>query len=195
MDWSQTAERHKAAIANLSKEIKDYGYGDENQSFLTDERLCAWLVSQLRQAKKRLFNIVETLYGLHFESKLDNLAEELRDEVDVFSDEIKTRHFRCKQSALLEELVRHDTSLVDGTKRFNKELESLYDQLIKGLKNPFDGRYDKEMWEKIKSILKDLDKQLDIIVQAFKEREIICNIRPLSLQKTYEIIRKKTEVV
>ncbi len=194
MEWPDVVKKHKSMVAKLEKEIKGYGYGDENQTISTDGQLCAWLVAQLRQAKKRLFNIIETLYGLHLESRLDKLAEELRDAVDVFSDEIKARHLRCRPSPLLEELVRHDDQIIEGIKFLNTELEKLYDRMMAGLKQPYDGRRDQEMWQAIKTQLLALRDQLEDVVRLFKERDAICNIKPLSLQKTYEMMRKRFEL-
>jgi hypothetical protein len=190
MKWSDVVNKHKSAIAKLETEIKGYSYGDDSQTISTDEKFCAWLVVQLRHAKKKLFIITETLYGMHLESKLDKLAEDLKNAIDIFSDEIKVRHIKCKPSPLFEELVRHDIEIVNSMKDMNSNLEKLYDQMMAGLKQPYNGRRDTELWQNIKEKLKECISQFDRIVQLFKERDAICNIRPLSLQKTYQLIRK-----
>lgn len=192
VDWERL--RHDPDIKYIEKLVEGYSYADGHSAVITDEKFCSLLIRRIRESKATIFNMIEFLYEVEREEPLSRDLQRLKDELDIFSDEIKARF--CDWADLdehwIRKLVWHDVSLIKGLEKLNEELQEIYEKLIRDKSlatGP--GEDDRKLWEFVKSRLPGIGRQVDGMVVMFKEREGICNLRPLSLEKTYDKIREK----
>jgi hypothetical protein len=177
--WSTAIAKKTTKVTEIRRVIPSYDYSSEDLAHRTDEMVCQFLVNGLHEAKDMLFNIVNTLFELHMDA-VSHDFEDVRDSVDVFSDEIKCRHFdwdSCSTEKWLERVIDHDYDLVLGLLRFTRELEDT----IHAMKEASD----------MQTHLDDLKNLLKNIVNNFKERDVICNIREISLERTFQSIQQE----
>ena len=191
-------EKAKGETSNLVKEIEKtipgYDYSDKAKAIATDEMICEFFIKEIRTAKDKLFNIIGTLYELQLEKVMNGSFQNLKDELDVFSDEIKARYCEWKDipKDWLRKIIRHDANLITGLQNLNKTLEDLFQSIMLELKKPKEEVMgDVKYLTRLKNEAKDIEKQIDNLVILFKEREIICNIKPASFEKTYQMLRAK----
>ncbi len=190
VDWEKTKKSRSIEIKAMQRLISSYDYSSEDLAEATDHKICELMIKEIRKAKDKLFHIIQVAYELHEES-LDKYFQNLRDELDIFSDEIKVRNFNWSKDITqewMEKLISHDHSMFKQVNKLNQELEGLYHtfmdviQLYPKKTNP------KEL-EQVKQMIKLLEKAADQIVLTFREREVICNLKPLSLEKTFQIMQ------
>jgi len=193
MEWEKFVSGSKEA-QRMGRLFKGYSYADKPESIATDGKVCGQVVDGIRQAKGTLFNIIELLYEVEKKEPKSSGVQKLKDELDIFSDEIKVRHCEWKEldEKWMAKLVEHDLDLVEGMKRMNEDLQALYEKVLasKALLSESE-EVDERIWAPIKNALLDTEKQLDKLVILFKEREGICNLKPLALEKTYEKIQER----
>lgn len=185
--WERVNKKMGIDIKAVGKLIRDYDYSTEDRAEATDVRICSFMIEEIRKAKDKLFHIIQTSYELHEES-LNRYFQGLRDDLDIFSDEIKVRHFEWSRDISdewLERLIKHDRELVNQTHKLNQELEGVYQVLMDVIKLYPEKTNPGEL-KQIRKMIKVLEKAIDKIVLTFKEREVICNIKPLALEKTYQ---------
>lgn len=185
-EWREARESRTEKVGFLEKLIPGYDYSHEDCAHATDERLCSLLVEQLREAKRTLFNTLETAYELHREMLLKDF-EQLRDDLDIFSDEVKARAFewdRSKPCEWLERLIDHDYRLISGLGNLRKELDRLHREFLSSDENAHDLR-------ELNALIKTIERKTEDLAVLFKEREAICNIKEASLEKTFDRIRSR----
>jgi hypothetical protein len=185
--WERVNKKMGIDIKAVGKLIRDYDYSTEDRAEATDVKICSFMIEEIRKAKDKLFNIIQTSYELH-EGSLNRYFQGLKDDLDIFSDEIKVRHFEWSKDISdewMERLIKHDHELIGHTHKLNQELEGIY-QLVMDVIKLYPERTNPEELEQVRKMIKVLEKDIDNIVLIFKEREAICNIKPLALEKTYQ---------
>jgi hypothetical protein len=183
-EWDRAAETRAVKIESLRGFIPGYDYSGEDMAHRTDETFCSLMVENLRVSKKVMFNILETAFELHQDILLKGF-EGIRDEIDVFSDEIKVRAFKWdsgKSHKWLERLVDYDYRILSSLGNLIKGIEGLHRELLSSGKGTRELRALDERTVRLK-------KELDEIVILFKEREAVCNIKDAALEKTFDSIR------
>ena len=193
-EWEKARNEMLNQVGEMEKLIPGYSYSDKADALHTDEKLCELVVRKIRESKDKLFHVIQFLYESDVEERLDKDLQMLRDELDIFSDEIKARYCEWKILTVgwIKKAIDHDIGLVRGTEKLNKMLDELLKQALKLEKVKVDHMIlkDPKFWEKMEKKTKDAEKQADELVRLFKEREAICNIKAVDLEKTYEKIRE-----
>jgi hypothetical protein len=185
--WSSVTGSMASDIKSISRTIKGYDYSSEHDAEATDVKMCEFMIEEIRKAKDALFHIIQAAYELH-EERLNRHFEGLRDDLDIFCDEIKIRDFHWSADLSPEwlgKLVTHDSSLISQMGRLNQELDDVYRLFMEAVKL-YPEKTDPGHLEKIREYIKLLGKAVDRIVLTFRERDVICNLKPLSLEKTYQ---------
>ncbi len=192
--WKKAREETSFILKHLEKMVPGYSYEDETEAIATDQKMGDLIVKALRNCKNRLFFTIQLLYELQHES-LNRDIEHLKDEIDIFSDEIKIRHCKWSYSSpeLLKKLVRHDYRLICML----RELDSLLEQIhrdaseIREIRTGHQPEFEPGGVARLKQ---DTRKAFDIVkemVVLFKEREVVCNLEPATLEKTLGSISKE----
>lgn len=186
VDWEKVEQSRSIEIKAMRRLISGYDYSTEDMAEATDNKICGLMIKEVRKAKDKLFYIIQVAYELHEES-LDRNFQNLRDELDIFSDEIKVRNFHWSKDMSqewMDKLIMHDHSLFRQMNKLNQELEGLYHTFMDVIKLYPKKTNPKEL-EQVKQMIKLLEKATDQIVLTFREREVICNLKPLALEKTF----------
>jgi SMC interacting uncharacterized protein involved in chromosome segregation len=111
--------------------------------------------------------------------------EKVRDEMEVFSDEVKSRAFSwdsAKSQKWLGKLVDYDFRILSDLGNLKKQVDGLHKELLDS------GSSVRDMSQLDEHALQ-LKKKLDSIVVRFREREVVCNISETVLDKTFDRIR------
>lgn len=186
-DWTEVSKKMNDEIKSVGKIIKNYDYSTEAKAESTDVKICEFVIEEIRRAKDILFNIINTAYELH-EERLNKNFEGLRDDLDVFSDEIKIRNFVWNNDITaewVERMVRYDFELISHMNKLNTELEEAYKLFMKVVKT-YPDKTDPNHIEGIRELTRLIEKLVDHIVITFKEREVISNLQPIDLEKTFQ---------
>jgi hypothetical protein len=183
--WKQVKSKMSMEVEEIHKSVSDYDYSNKASAVATDEKICNMLVLSLRKAKNKLFDIINYCFETH-QDGIMNYMEIIRDDIDIFSDEIKVRYAEWGlNQEFLEKLIRHDFELLTNLKKLNSMLDYFYKKILET-----DLEAERKMFEKKSGEVKKLIVNL---VRTFKAREAICNIREISLEKTFERIKKDLE--
>ncbi len=185
-DWSKIETSMSIEVKAIRKRLRGYSYIDDSTSAATDDKFCNYIIEQIRQAKDTLFHIIQNAYELHEES-LDKYFQGLRDDLDIFSDEIKIRSLEWSKNFSQEwmrRLVKHDYNLVNNMDKLNNDLRDTHSLFLKVIQL-YPKKTDPNQLARIRKLIKLLEKAIDEIVLTFKEREVICNLKPMALEKTY----------
>ncbi|RLJ06663.1 MAG: hypothetical protein DRP12_03705, partial [Candidatus Aenigmatarchaeota archaeon] len=90
---------------------------------------------------------------------------------------------------------RADRELLEAIEQLESQGKELFDLIFSKLKR--NGRvklmpqlYEK-FWQECRKKAEELEKQLERTVKLFKKRDVLCNLKPLSLQKTLELFERK----
>jgi hypothetical protein len=193
--WERARNEMLNQVGEMEKLIPGYSYSDKANALNTDEKLCELIVNRIRESKDKLFHVIQFLYESNVEERLDKDLQRLRDELDIFSDEIKVRYCEWKVLTVgwIKKIISHDIDLVRGAEKLNSTLDELLEQALKLEKVKVDHiiQKDPKFWEKMERKAGNAEKQTDELVRLFKEREAICNIKAVDLEKTYEKIREE----
>jgi hypothetical protein len=185
-EWREARESRSEKVQTLEKLIPGYDYSHEDTAHRTDESLCRLLVEQLREAKRTVFNTLETAYELHRDTLLKDFGQ-LKDDLDIFSDEIKARAFewdRKKPLEWLERLIDHDYRLVSGLGSLRRDLDTLHKEFLSSKEQARD-------LKKLDTLIRAIERETEELVVLFKEREAICNIKEAALEKSFERISSR----
>jgi len=185
-EWDMTMKTRAVKIGSLKKLIPGYDYSAEETAHRTDETFCSLMVENLKLSKKTMFNILETAFELHRELLLKDF-EGLRDEIGVFSDEIRARAFKWdseKSQKWLERMVDYDYRILTSLGNLIKGIQGLHKELLSSGKGVRELRTLDEHTGSLK-------ENLDEIVILFKERDAVCNIREASLEKSFDSMRSR----
>ena len=185
-EWNSALEGRPAKVGSLGDMIPGYSYASKDLAHRTDEQFCMLMVENLRIAKGTMFNILHTAFELHRELLLKDF-EAIKDEMDVFSDEIKARalHWDDRKSAKwLGRLVDYDYRILSSLGEIIKSARSLHKQFLSSKQSIPETRELDEATRKLR-------KSLDSLVVMFRERELICNIGDVVLEKTFDELRTR----
>ncbi len=192
--WKKAKEETSIILKDLEKMVPGYSYEDGTEAIATDQKMGDLIVKAIRNCKNRLFFTIQLLYELQHEN-LNRDLEHLKDEIDIFSDEIKIRHCKWSYSSpeLLKKLVRQDYRLICML----RELDSLLGQIHKDaaeIKEIRTGHKPEFEPGGVARLKQDTRKAFDLVkemVVLFKEREVICNLEPATLEKTFRSITRE----
>lgn len=179
--WDAVKETRTMKIKSLSGFMPGYCYSTEELAHRTDGAFCSLVVENLRVCKRLMFNVLETAFELHRELLLKEF-EGLRDEIGVFTDEIRARSFkwdRDKGKKWLERLVDYDYRILTGLGNLYRGIERLQKEFLASGKGIREARMIDEHTGKLKG-------NLDDIIILFRERDAICNIGESSLEDAFE---------
>jgi len=173
--WSRVKITKRALFDELVKVFPRYEYSTLQMCSATDDKICEYFINKLSEAKRKAFHLLQNSYELHYEDLVPKF-DHLRLDIDIFSDEIKMRYTNFKKitEEFMEELMQHDLEIVRSLDVFLLQLDDTHDKLIATYK-PID--------------VKELRRSLANIVILFKERELITNLKHVSLKRTYNRMR------
>lgn len=188
--WDVVSGQSHDKIAEIQKTIKGYSYKRKDISLATDENICRHFVDSLSQSKKLLFSISDTCFSLHVGNNILPLTDIMRDEVDILSDEIKVRHCEWQDIPpdFLNKVISHDLKMLTGLQKINKNLDIVFVAIIEQAKK---NKGDSKFWKKVRIGLLKIRGQVRELVILFKERETLCNINPITLERTFQSIRRE----
>jgi hypothetical protein len=185
-EWDATLKTRAMKIDSLKKFIPTYDYSSYEMAHTTDENLCSLVTEKLGLSKKAAFNVLETAFELHKELPLKDF-EGLRDEIDVFSDEIRARVFKWsggKTRNWLGRLVDYDYRILTGLGNLLRGIEGLHMELLSSGRVIQDYRTLNEHTGRLK-------ERLDEIVMLFRERDAVCNIGEAALERSFAGMRTR----
>lgn len=193
--WARARGETLNIVKKIEKVIPDYSYESTEVASVTDDKVCTYIVNMLSKTKIILFNATSFLYEVHREEKINKDLTRFRDSIDIFSDEIKVRFCKWKNISVpwMAKIIRYDWSLLEGAKKLHKEVDELKDSIF-SIKTIRAGKkivdYDPDQWNIFRNRIQRVEKELNELVRMFKEREAICNIKAMSLDKTFQKIRE-----
>jgi len=187
--WDRAVSNRKLAVKKMQKFIPFYDYSDKQMALVTNDKFCKLFLERLKSLNSMLFNIVNTSYELGMEGNEElNAFQRMRDEMDIFIDEIKVMHVEWNKNMpqkWLEKLIEHDLSLIKDTDGLSESLEDILENITS------DKESNKEFWEKVAKDAFNAEEQIDGIVRMFMERDAICNLKPLSFEKVFKAAQKE----
>jgi len=194
--WEQISGDAFRQLGVLKQLVKGYSYETTETSLRTDEKLCTFITISLSSAKKLLYNISDLLFSLHLgEGLLDPIAD-LRDQVDILSDEIQVRHCMWKDipPEYLLKIIKHDFALTEKVKRLNMTIEILFNGILNETKKSRGNRSHRitpAFWHSVEQSMTVIQSEIRELAILFMEREVMCNIRPITLDRTFQELQKE----
>jgi hypothetical protein len=190
--WKDTKAKMWARIKEIEKSIPSYDYSERHHMMATDERMTDIVHDELRKSKKLLFSILETSYERQRESLTIDL-QKIRDEIDVFLDGVKIKHVKWPESIpedFLEKIVVHDSEMLRELPKLNSELEEIR-KLLLGM----DGLdiSDREQLARLNNKIMEVKGRVNGLVQIFRERDFLLNLKNLHGEHEYEETRHGME--
>ena len=179
--WKDARQKKASMVEFIEKHIPRYDYSEKSQAEVTDEKLCELITSMIREMKDLLFNIIHTGFESH-KQLLEKDFVKIRDELDVFSDEIKARHFvwdRGIPQEWMERMISYDFEIIRGMEKMRHHLNEAFEKFTNAEK-PGSRAFDEEKWKDIKATTGLLYGIAENLATLFKEREAIANIKKIS---------------
>lgn len=193
--WKEVKTKMWARIKEIEKEIPAYDYSETHHMIATDDKVKDILVDELRRSKKLLFNILEGAYEQQKEGLTPDLHK-IRDEIDIFLDEVKVKHeIKWPEKIpeeFLEKIVVHDLEILRAIPKLNAELEEIHRQIL-GMEKPGASLFDREQLDKLNAKTQSVKNQAAEIVKLFKERELLLNLRHVHREHEYEELKPGAE--
>lgn len=188
--WKQVSGDLFPKIQELKKIVKSYSYKNLEESKITDEKLCQYFITELSKAKRLVFSISDLCFSLQIGQEVISKTDVMRDEIDIFSDEIKIRHceWRGMFPEILEKIVKYDLEILIGLKTLLKDLENVVKNII-AQKKPYPDKF----WQQVNKSFAKIRKRVRDLAIKFKERETLCNIHPITLERTFNKIKQEIE--
>jgi hypothetical protein len=185
-EWEEAAAARGSKISSMSGVIPGYGYATRADAQRTDETFCSVMVENLREAKAIMFNVLETAYEMQRDLLLDEF-QALRDDIDVFGDEVKARAFHWdhyKPAEWLGRLIDHDYRTLSLLAEFFIGVHDLEKAFL-------DSKETVQDIKKLEQDVKTLRAKLDELVSMFRERDAICTVQSNALEETYRDRQKE----
>jgi len=192
--WKEVKTKMWARIKEIEKSIPNYDYSEKHLMMSTDERMTDVVHEELRKSKKILFEIIETSYEQQKEGLTIDL-QKLKDDIDIFLDGVKIKHVKWPDripEEFLGKIVTHDSEILKQLPRLNAQLQSIR-ELILGIEVPGTSLFDKEQLDKLNRMAKEAKEQATGLVQLFKEREFLLNLKHVHREHEYEELRPGSE--
>jgi hypothetical protein len=191
--WKAASGEAYSQVKDIEKVIKKYSYRDEASSHRTDELISRFLIDSLFISKKLLYSISDLLFSLHLADDILDKIQDLRDEIDHVSNHIKIRNYKWKNipHVFLVRIINHDHELLERAKKLNIDIEILFNGILTEAKKSRKGRLPEEkFWGSVRDSIRILSEELRELDIIFKEREALCDIHHLTLEKTYREAQK-----
>jgi hypothetical protein len=150
--------------------ISGYDYSSEGHAHRTDEKMSRFVVHSIREAKRALFDIMNKAAENRPYVPLGDIKR-IRDELDAFSDRIKSTVFEWDHGLALERIADKDYLTIQSLGRVRSGIKSLQLRLA----SPETGRNSGLLHSEIRQ----LDSHIKDLVSIIKERQ-----RLLSPKKT-----------
>ena len=185
--WNQATGSRIIKLKSLDRLIPGYSYSEPDLAHKTDEIFCSVIVENIRTAKAVMFNVLETAYELHRELLLKDF-EKFRDEMDMFSDEVKARAFKWdsnKGKNWVGRVIDYDYRILTGLGNIMTGVRELEKAFLKSKGTVKETKGLENQTRQLKAIL-------DKLVIMFRERDVVCNISNEALEETFD--EKRTEI-
>lgn len=194
--WKKASGEAFHKLADLKQLVPGYSYESQEYSLATDEQLCAFITTSLSTAKRLLYNISDLLFSLQLGEGLLDKIQNMRIEVDILSDEIKIRHCEWREipPEFLLKIIKHDHSLTEKAHQLNLDIELLFNGILTETKRSrHNKRYHlpKHFWSTVDKGLDQIRLDTKELAILFKEREVMCNIHPITLERTFQALREE----
>lgn len=193
--WKEVKTKMWARVKEIEKEIPAYDYSEMHHMIATDDKVKDIVVDELRRSKKLLFNIMEGAYEQQKEG-LTTDVHKIRDEIDIFLDEVKVKHEikwpeRIPEE-FLEKIVTHDSEILRAIPKLNAELEEIHTQIL-SMEKPGTSLFDREQLDKLNAKTMSVKTHAAGIIKMFKERELLLNMKHVRREQEYEDVRSGME--
>jgi hypothetical protein len=193
--WKEVKTKMWARIKEIEKEIPAYDYSEMHRMIATDDRMKDILLDELRKSKKLLFNILEVAYEQQKEGLTADLHN-IRDDIDIFLDEVKVKHeIKWPEKIpeeFLEKIVAHDSEILRAIPKLNGELEEVQRQILV-MEKPGTSFFDREQLGNLNERTRSVKTHTLEIVKLFKERELLLNLKHVRREHDYEELRSGAE--
>ena len=193
--WKDVKTKLWARVKEIEKDIPSYDYSEVHHMTATDDKVKDLVVDELRKSKKLLFNILETAYEQQKEGLTTDLHK-IRDDLDIFLDEVKVKHeVRWPQKIpeeFLEKIVAHDSEILRAIPRLNGELEDIEKHML-GMEKPGSNLFDREQLDKLNGKTLSVKNHASEIVRLFKERELLVNLKHIHREHEYDELKPGAE--
>ena len=193
--WKEVKTKMWARIKEIEKDIPAYDYSEMHHMIATDDKVKDLMVDELRRSKKLLFNILEGAYEQQKEGLTPDL-QKIRDDIDIFLDEVKVKHeIKWPQKIpeeFLEKIVTHDSEILRDIPRLNGELEEIHKHIL-GMEKPGTSLFDREQLDKLNAKTLSVKNHAAEIVKLFKERELLLNLKHIHREHEYDELRPGAE--
>ena len=189
--WKEASGDEHIRLRSLQHLIKWYSYQSKHDCELTDEKIAAHLVKELSLFKRHLYSISDMCFSLHVGDNLMRPLQMMRDEVDIFSDEIKIRHCEWDDipANFLRKMIRTDHALFQGLEVLLADIDALFRSILAANKKK--EKPSPAFWNRTRKQLLGVRNTMKELVILFKEREAICNINPITLKRTFQQIQRE----
>jgi hypothetical protein len=190
--WKDAMQKKSSVVKFIENLIPVYDYSEKSRAEVTDEKFCELLTGIIREMKDMLFNIIHTGFESHRQI-LEKDFVKIRDELDIFSDEIKARHFvwdRGISQEWMEKLISYDFEIIRETEKMRHHLNEVFSKFLRA-DRPGSRTFDEDKWKEIKKTTDLLYGMAENMAILFKERDTVANIKKISLDKTFDSIRKR----
>ena len=187
------AKGESSDVKEVEKFIRGYSYGDPHTAVVTDEKLCTFVLDELAKTQERFFNMIELVFELQKESYISKDLETLKRQVEAFVTQLKVRSCQWKgiTAAFYLRLIKTDLQLIQGAQKLQASAALLEQKLLEHVKRPeYIQKYPKT-WRNTLALVPVIHKQIRQLVVTFADREAICNIRPIDLDRTYEALQEE----
>ncbi|HJW97416.1 MAG TPA: hypothetical protein VJ485_04610 [archaeon] len=192
--WKEVKTKMWARIKEIEKTIPSYDYSEKHHMMSTDERMTDIMHEELRKSKKLLFEIIETSYEQQKEGLTIDL-QAIRDDIDIFLDGVKIKHVKWPDripEEFLEKIVTHDSEILKELPRLNSQLGEIR-KLTLTMELPGTSLFDREQMDRLSNMTKETKEQVTGLVQLFREREFLLNLKHVHREHEYEELKPGTE--
>lgn len=191
--WEIAAGEAFADVQRLAKLVPGYSYAALEEAVRTDEHLCRFLGNSLRVTKNLLLSTSDLLFSLQLGAGLLDSLQQLRNDVDLVGDAVIIH--RSPRAAIAPEfyvrLIRQDTALVSQAAALNRDVEILFNGILTQTRGR--GLFPQDFWKRVGTSLVTLRKELRALEVQFKERDALCALPTLALERTYRTVREEIE--
>ena len=194
--WDIASGEAFGEVTRLSKMLKVYSYRNPESCTVTDENLFRFLTGGLSAAKNTLHHASDLLFSLQLGEGLLDAIHDVRNAIDILSDEMKASHIEWRQlpRQFLVRIIRQDNALVEKASQLNADCESLLSSILRQTKaGKRAGRYliGRDFWDSVRAALRKLEGEVEELRILFREREALCNLHTLTLERSFRQIQKE----
>ncbi|MEM5812547.1 MAG: hypothetical protein QW286_02400 [Candidatus Aenigmatarchaeota archaeon] len=193
-EWKTVKTKMWARIKEIEKAVPNYDYSSLHSIISTDDKFTDFVLSELRKSKKILFDILENSYEQQKEM-LTKDVQKIRDDIDIFLDNVKIRQIRWPEKIpeeFLEKIVFYDSELLREIPKMNSLLEEIEKNVLE-MEKPGTSLFDKEQLEKLNAKISNAKSQAEFLFRLFKERDLLLNLKHIHREDVYEETKSEIE--